>query len=117
MSTTPRGQLLRTAVEKVECALSIPVPVRAGMVGLTRIDHAIRARGLAWIRRRCSRACTNRSFEEVEPDLRRSYAAQAPDGDAWERPREQVREGFIRAAPALDAGRAPWSERTWSCPA
>jgi|GEM_PF-792203 len=39
----------------------------------------------------------NRSFEEVEPDLRRAYEAQAPDGDAWERLREQVREGFTQA--------------------
>ena len=38
-----------------------------------------------------------RRFEEVEPDLRRDYETRAgTGGDAWERLREEVREGWER---------------------
>jgi len=37
-----------------------------------------------------------KSFEEVESDLRQRYSGQA-GGDAWERIRREVREGFTRA--------------------
>jgi uncharacterized protein (TIGR02271 family) len=37
-----------------------------------------------------------RSFEDVEPDLRRQHRSTG-DGDAWERLREEIREGFDRA--------------------
>ena len=39
----------------------------------------------------------NRSFEEVEPELRRDYEAERPGGDAWDHLREQVRAGFAQA--------------------
>ena len=37
-----------------------------------------------------------RSFEEVEPDLRRQHHSTGDD-NAWERLREEIREGFDRA--------------------
>jgi len=37
-----------------------------------------------------------RSWEEVEPDLRQRYSGQG-GGDAWERVKREVREGFTRA--------------------
>jgi hypothetical protein len=46
----------------------------------------------------------SRSFEEVEPELRRSYEAETPAGDPWDRLREQVREGFARAREGQRAG-------------
>ncbi|MGH2354960.1 MAG: hypothetical protein ACRDJN_25400 [Chloroflexota bacterium] len=39
----------------------------------------------------------NRSFEDVEPDLRRAYETERTGADPWERLREQVRDGFDRA--------------------
>jgi hypothetical protein len=39
----------------------------------------------------------NRSFEEIEPELRRDYEAERAGGDAWEELREQVRAGFTQA--------------------
>ena len=39
----------------------------------------------------------NRSFEEIEPELRRDYEAERTGGDAWEHLREQVRAGFTQA--------------------
>ena len=39
----------------------------------------------------------NRSFEEIEPELRRDYEAERPGGDAWDHLREQVRAGFAQA--------------------
>lgn len=38
-----------------------------------------------------------RSFEEVEPELRRDYERQYPQGDRWESLRGQVRTGFTAA--------------------
>jgi hypothetical protein len=39
----------------------------------------------------------SRTFEEVEPELRRDYEAERPGGDPWEHLREQVRSGFTQA--------------------
>jgi hypothetical protein len=39
----------------------------------------------------------SRSFEELEPELRRDYEAERPGGDPWEHLREQVRSGFTQA--------------------
>jgi hypothetical protein len=46
----------------------------------------------------------SRSFEEVEPELRRAYETEAPAGDPWDRLREEVREGFRRAREGRPAG-------------
>ena len=39
----------------------------------------------------------SRSFEEIEPELRRDYEAERTGGDAWDHLREQVRAGFTQA--------------------